>query len=112
VYDYQTNSADLVPIKTHGGSTSFGNPTIQNVKLNGITTLVVTMFIRPDAAATGPQGFEGGELIYFQPTPWRGPDAPLTRDSIGCNGHCAICRDNGTFCDALHTSPTGPHCES
>lgn len=64
VYLRDEGSADVdyLPIKTHGGSTAFANPTLTKITApSGHKAVVVTMFIPAEGAAPG----EAGELIYF-----------------------------------------------
>src|SRR5262249_37569639 len=63
IYDYQTGNADMMSIRTDGGSASFANPSITNlVAPNGQSAIAVTMFIPSQGAAPG----EAGELIYYR----------------------------------------------
>ena len=64
--DRQTDSVSQLAMRTHGGSVSFGNPTITRLTLpDGRPGIVVTDFIFSQGAARG----EGGELVFYKPLP-------------------------------------------
>jgi len=65
-YDANNNVASLLNVNTKGGSTAFANPhaTILNAP-DGKPSLLVTMFVTTQGAATDEQG----ELIYYFPLP-------------------------------------------
>lgn len=64
LYNFDTNKASQLSVKTHKGSISFSNPTITQIKdSNGDPVLVVTTLIRTEGSALG----EPGELIYYAP---------------------------------------------
>ncbi len=65
LYDYQTQTADQLDIRTDAGSTSFGNPTIEEVQIGGRQALVMTLFVFLD----GSRGDENGSLIYYRAYP-------------------------------------------
>ncbi|HJQ13025.1 MAG TPA: hypothetical protein VJ840_18480 [Gemmatimonadaceae bacterium] len=65
LYDYQTGSADRLNIVTDEGSTSFGNPTIEQIQLGGHPALVMSLFVFLD----GGRGKEPGSLIYYRTYP-------------------------------------------
>jgi hypothetical protein len=65
VFDYQTGNADPLPVKTHGGSRAFANPTFTIVTVDGAPAVVTTLFLPSEGAAPG----EAGELIYFRKLP-------------------------------------------
>jgi hypothetical protein len=62
VFDYQTGNADPLPVRTHGGSRAFANPTFTIVTVDGVPAIVTTLFLPSEGAAAG----EAGELIYFR----------------------------------------------
>lgn len=53
--------AHPLTIRTHSGSTAFGNPTFAEIELGGRRTLVVTLFLFGEGARAG----EGGPLVYY-----------------------------------------------
>ena len=58
-----TNGVKRLDVHTHGGSTSFANPTFTQVKTpSGAPAVVVTMFLPMTGSAPG----EAGELIYWK----------------------------------------------
>jgi hypothetical protein len=64
LYDWAAGEAYPVPIRTHGGSTAFGNPTATVLTgPAGELVLVVTVFLFGEGAAPG----EAGQLVYFRP---------------------------------------------
>jgi len=65
LYDYQTQTADLLNIRTDAGSISFGNPTIEQVQIGGRQALVMTLFVFLDGSAAG----EDGSLVYYSILP-------------------------------------------
>jgi hypothetical protein len=65
VFDYQTGNADPLPVKTHGKSRAFANPTFTNVTVDGAPAIVTTLFLPSEGAVPG----EAGELIYFRKLP-------------------------------------------
>lgn len=64
LYDWSTNVATRLAIKTDRRSTAFSNPTFTNVKSprSNRQAVVVTLFVPSEGAASG----EGGELIYYK----------------------------------------------
>jgi uncharacterized lipoprotein YddW (UPF0748 family) len=69
LYDHLTCNFTMLNIKTHGGSTSFGNPTFTFLKSpKGKECIVVTYFIFNEGAAPG----ESGELIFYKELEWEG----------------------------------------
>jgi hypothetical protein len=65
VYDWATGVARPVRIRTHGGSTSFGNPCVTALTApSGAPALLVTAFVFGEGSAPG----EGGQLVYFRET--------------------------------------------
>jgi len=63
LYDHSTGNFTEVNIKTHKGSTSFGNPTFTRLKSpNGKNAIVVTYFLFSEGAKAG----EAGELIFYK----------------------------------------------
>jgi hypothetical protein len=65
LYDYETGTAEQLDIRTDMGSMSFGNPTIEHVRIGGRDALVVTLFLFGEGAASG----EGGSLVYYRTYP-------------------------------------------
>lgn len=64
LYDFSNGKAYPAPIKTAGGSTAFGNPTLTRLTgPSGSKLLVVTVFIFGEGAAPG----EAAELLYTVP---------------------------------------------
>jgi hypothetical protein len=62
-YDPLTKRAQLLDIRTHGGSTAFANPTVTALRSpQGVSALVVTLFVFSEGAAAG----EAGPLIYYR----------------------------------------------
>ena len=62
LYDWQTNTAVQLNIKTHKGSTAFANPSYTKIRdPSGNLAIVTTLFIPSEGAASG----EAGELIYY-----------------------------------------------
>jgi hypothetical protein len=62
LYDYQTGNADPLNIITNNRSTSFGNPTITNLTIDGGPAILVTLFILSEGAGSG----EAGTLLYYK----------------------------------------------
>ena len=63
LYDYELDSVGALNVRTHGGSTAFGNPTFTNITSpNGRPAVVVTYFVFAQGAAAG----EAGELIFYR----------------------------------------------
>lgn len=62
-YDPATKRAWPLGIRTHGGSTAFANPTVTALRSpQGVSALVVTLFVFSEGAADG----EAGPLIYYR----------------------------------------------
>ncbi|MBJ6362465.1 hypothetical protein ACFOQM_14365 [Paenibacillus sp. GCM10012307] len=61
IYDYSTGNAEQLNPVTPNGSTALANPTFTVVNLNGVTRIVVSMFIFSEGAGSG----ESGQLIYY-----------------------------------------------
>ena len=75
LYDYATYDFTLLDIKTHKGSTAFGNGTFTVLKCpNGNNGVVVTYFLFSEGAASG----EAGELIFYTEYPQLPTDLDLT----------------------------------
>jgi len=65
------NEGALLPIRTHGGSAAFANPSITAVTSpSGRPAVVLTMFVPGEGAAPG----EAGELIYYREIPTQADD--------------------------------------
>ena len=62
LYDYEAGTAELLNIQTDAGSTAFGNPTIEQVRVGARSAIVVTVFLFGEGA----RGDEGGSLIYYR----------------------------------------------
>jgi hypothetical protein len=63
LYDWQTNAVSNLNVHTHGGSTSFGHPTITNIQnSDGSGRLIVTYYVYAEGAVPG----EAGELIFYR----------------------------------------------
>ena len=63
LYDHLTSNFTMLNIKTHRGSTSFGNPTFTFLKSpNGKDCVVITYFLFSEGAESG----EAGELIFYK----------------------------------------------
>ena len=62
LYDEETKAAEELHFKTHAGSVSIGNPTIDQIDINGRAALLVTLYVFTE----GSQGGEDGELIYYR----------------------------------------------
>jgi hypothetical protein len=66
LYDWSAGTARPVPIRTHGGSTAFGNPTVTMLTApSGEPAIVVTAYLFPVGAAPG----EDGPLLYYRELP-------------------------------------------
>jgi len=66
LYDWSTGKAHPLRVRTHGGSTAFGNPTITALRSpSGFPAMLVTLFVFSEGAAAG----EAGELVYFREMP-------------------------------------------
>jgi len=65
LYDYQTQTTDLLNIPTDAGSISFGNPTIEQVEIGGHRALVMTLFVFLDGSVAN----ENGSLVYYRTLP-------------------------------------------
>jgi hypothetical protein len=62
LYDAQTGRADLLRFQSHAGSTSFANPTIARVTIDGRAAILVTLYLFAEGAA----GEESGQLVYYR----------------------------------------------
>jgi len=62
LYDEETKIATPLNVKTHAGSPSMLNPTVEIVQINGREALLVTTFIYTE----GSHGDEDGTLIYYR----------------------------------------------
>ena len=62
IYDPQTGNAEPIDVHTRGGSTSFANPKLGNITIDGHPGIVMTIFVPSEGSARG----EAGELIYFR----------------------------------------------
>jgi hypothetical protein len=63
LYQRGRGVARPLPVRTHRGSRSFGNPTVTALTApSGAPALVVTLFLFPEGAAEG----EGGQLVYYR----------------------------------------------
>lgn len=80
LFDRTSNSLTLLALRTHGGSTSFGNPTFTDLILpDGKRGFVSTEFIFSEGAAPG----EAGPLIYYKKYPTQpAPDSTPPTVSI------------------------------
>jgi hypothetical protein len=66
LYDFHSRAAYWLDVQTHGGSRSFGNPTVSEVTApSGKRALVMTLFLFHEGAAPG----EAGSLIYYREMP-------------------------------------------
>jgi hypothetical protein len=64
LHDPSAGRIDALPMRTHGGSRAFGNPSVSAVTApDGSPALVVTQFLFHEGAAPG----EAGELLYVVP---------------------------------------------
>jgi fibronectin type 3 domain-containing protein len=75
--DRRDDSVSELAMRTHGGSTAFGNPTVTMLTLpDGQPGIVVTDFIFSHGAARN----ESGELVFYKPLPpsLQPADAPPT----------------------------------
>ena len=81
LYDWASDAAHPVPIRTRGGSVSFGNPTLTLLTApTGEPAMLVTAYLFPAGAAPG----EAGPLLYYRildgpaerPRPARTPGRP------------------------------------
>ena len=61
LYDVEAQSSQQLDMKTHAGSVSFTNPTINQVTLNGRPALVLSMFIPGEP---NPESEIGGVIYY------------------------------------------------
>ena len=59
IYDPTVGRASQIRFRSHAGSASFANPTIERVVVNGRDAIVVTLFIFGEGA----RGGEAGELL-------------------------------------------------
>ena len=62
LYDDESRTAEELPFKTHAGSTSMANPTVELIQFHGRSAILVTLYIFTE----GSRGDEDGELIYFR----------------------------------------------
>jgi hypothetical protein len=63
LYDWESGAAHPVPVRTRGGSVSFGNPTLTMLTApSGEPAMVVTAYLFPAGAAPG----EAGPLLYHR----------------------------------------------
>jgi hypothetical protein len=107
LYDDTTGSVTALKIKTHAGSTTFGNPTVTPIRApSGAPAVVVTMFIPRSGAAEG----ETGELIYYReyggapiPVPTSGAPKP------NANGDAVIATAGDIACLKSTASPVTCH---
>jgi hypothetical protein len=68
LFDRTANSLTRLALRTHGGSTAFGNPTYTELRLpGGERGFVATQFIFSEGAAQG----EAGPLVYYRSFPTR-----------------------------------------
>jgi hypothetical protein len=66
LYDRSARSANPLQVRTHGGSTAFGNPTVRQLRSPaGAAAVAVTLFVFSEGAAPG----EPGELVYYRELP-------------------------------------------
>jgi hypothetical protein len=80
LFDRTANSLTRLYLHTHGGSTSFGNPTYTELRLpgpEGKRGFVSTQFIFSERAAPG----EAGPLFYYRAFPTQ-PAADTTRPTV------------------------------
>jgi hypothetical protein len=76
LYEEPAGPAYPVRIRTHGGSTSFGNPSATLLTApSGAPALLVSVFLFGEGAAPG----EAGQLVYHRETPDVSPPAPSGR---------------------------------
>jgi hypothetical protein len=65
-YDRAAGSAERLAIRTHRGSTAFGNPKVTVLRApSGAPAVLTTMFVFGEGAAPG----EGGSLLYYNELP-------------------------------------------
>jgi hypothetical protein len=78
LFERTANSLTRLELHTHGGSTSFGNPTYTELRLpGGNRGFVSTQFIFSEGAAHG----EAGPLFYYRSFPTQ-PAADTTRPTV------------------------------
>lgn len=79
LYDHSTNNFTMLNIKTHKGSTSFGNPTFTWLKSpSGKNAIAVTYFLFSEGAETG----EAGQLIFYKEITAVPDDYPAIQEAI------------------------------
>ena len=62
LYDDESGSAEALPFRTAARSVAFSNPSIEQVTINGVDAIVVTLYVLSEGA----RGTGGGELIYYR----------------------------------------------
>ncbi len=88
LYSYQDDAFSRLQVKTHGGSTAFGNPTVTRLRSpDGVDSLVITYFLFSEGAAPG----EAGPLVFFhklqqEEVPSGDDDASGRDDDIAAGG--------------------------
>lgn len=65
LYDPATGTVERLDIRTDGGSRAFSNPSVEVVTIDGQQSLLVTMYLFTEGAATG----EDGTLLFYRPIP-------------------------------------------
>ncbi len=69
LYDAGSGGAEELTIRTHAGSVSVANPTIESIQIAGHEALLVTVYLFSEGA----RGEEDGPLLYYRTVP--GADA-------------------------------------
>jgi hypothetical protein len=73
LYDPVAGAAYPVPIRTHGGSVAFANPTVTMLTApSGVPAVLVTLYLFNPGAAAG----EDGPLLYYREITATGPTRP------------------------------------
>jgi len=92
--NWQTGTAAYLPVTTHGGSTTFANPTFATITSPaGKPAIVATVFVPSEGAAPG----EAGQLVYYReyvtlPTPTAGLSATYF-DNLNFTGSTLVRTD-------------------
>jgi hypothetical protein len=65
LYDPWTGAAEPLAVRTHAGSTSMANPTIEPILIAGQDAILVTLYLFTEGA----RGEEDGPLLYYRTLP-------------------------------------------
>jgi len=96
LYEFADDAFVQLDIRTHGGSSAFGNPTVTRLRSPaGVDALVMTQFLFSEGAAPG----EAGSLVFYREL------EPMTGDDDDAGDDDTEIADDDAFWDDDDASP-------